>query len=184
MSGGWSTPISGDGALSGGGGLTDRGWTVAPAASGSGSFLVASSSGGVVIRPSSIPDLLAVASLVLSALIAVFTAPEATLERIPFLSAMAAPLATGPSAALVASSTRVVAASVVGYVFTPFAVVAALAWARAAGLAKLDDPWFDRSRLKAQMRRLQALALVAFTLAVPHVLILSRAIQASLGLGS
>lgn len=70
-----------------------------------------------------------------------------------------------------------------GYVFTPFGVVGALAVARRSGLENLDDPWFDRIRLRSQMRLLQALVLVAFVIAVPHVFVLARVIQGALGLG-
>jgi hypothetical protein len=130
-----------------------------------------------------LPDIFAGGALLFSMLIAVVTAPEAMIGRLPLVSAVAGPLASGPAGALAASSIAVVAASIVGYLLTPFAVVGALAWARSAGLAQLDDPWFDRIRLRAQMRRMQLLALLAFLLAVPHVFIIARAIQAAIGLG-
>jgi hypothetical protein len=113
-----------------------------------------------VVRPSPLPELLALGSLVASVLVAYLSGDERILGGIPVLAALA------------------------GYALTPFAVVAALAWARTAGLARLDDPWFDRMRLRAQMRRLQVLALLAFGAAVPHVFVLARAIQRALGIGS
>jgi hypothetical protein len=184
MSGGWSTPISGDGAASGGDGRASGSWTAASTAFDADPLRAAGPTAGVVVRPSTAPDLLAAVFLIISALIAVLTAPDAILGRIPAASALAGSLGAGPGAALVASSARVVTAAVIGYVLTPFTVVAALAWARAAGLKRLDDPWFDRTRLRAQMRRLQLLALLSFLVAVPHVFILARAIQVALGLGS
>jgi hypothetical protein len=188
MSGGWSTPISGGAAPGFGtaatGGTAGGTWGTASGATGSAPSFSSGGAAGVVVRPSTAPDVLAVGALVASALIAIVTAPEAILGRVPVLSALAGPLAAGPGAALLASSASVVVASVFGYLLTPFAVVAALAWARSTGLTKLDDPWFDRIRLRAQMRRMQALALLAFVLAVPHVFIIARAIQAALGLGA
>lgn len=68
--------------------------------------------------------------------------------------------------------------ALIGYAMTPFGVVLALAWARTAGLQRLDDPWFDASTWRQQVRRLQIAALLSFLVAGPHVLVLARAIQA------
>jgi len=73
--------------------------------------------------------------------------------------------------------------ALLGYLLTPFGVVVALACARRSGLARLDDPWFDRVRLRSQMRRLQILVIGAFLLAIPHVFVLARFLQVVLGLG-
>lgn len=113
-----------------------------------------------VVRPSPLPEFLALASLAASGLVAYLSGDERILGGIPVLAALA------------------------GYALTPFGVVAALAGARTAGLARLDDPWFDRTRLRGQMRRLQVLALLAFGAAVPHVFVLARAIQLALGIGT
>lgn len=130
-------------------------------------------------RPSLLPEANAIGALLFSLFLAVATAPEAILARLPFLSALA-----GPVAQLVATNRWTVRVALAGYALTPFWVVAALAWARATGLTRLDDPWFDRMRLRRQMRRLQAIALLAFLAAVPHIVIIARAIQSALGIGS
>jgi len=131
-------------------------------------------------HPSSLPDVIAVLALTVSAFLALVTAPETALTRMPVIGAAGSAVA-GAAVGLVERSLTVSAA--VGYLLTPFGVVGALAWARTAGVARLDDPWFDRVRLRNQMRRLQIMALLAFVLAVPHVVIIARAIQRTMGWG-
>lgn len=73
--------------------------------------------------------------------------------------------------------------AVLGYVLTPYAVVAALVWARSSGTARQQqDPWFDVLGLRSQLRRLQAATLVAFCLAFPHVTTIARWVTTT-GLG-
>lgn len=148
--------------------------------SGPGGPLGGAASRHVAHGPSPLPDVIAIIGLVLSAVLALATAPEATIGRMPVIGGLASLAASGPGE-LIAS--RAVTASLFGYLLTPFIVVGALAWARQAGLAKMDDPWFDRFKLRAQMRRLQSMTLFAFIFAIPHVVIIARAIQASIGLG-
>lgn len=57
----------------------------------------------------------------------------------------------------------------VGYLLTPFAVVGSLVWARADGIGRQSDPWFDVLGLARQLRRLQAVALASFIVAFDHV---------------
>lgn len=173
MSADWAASVPQSGGSGGGGSFPPP-----PSPPGSAVGVPAARSVG---RPSSLPDLLALAALVVSGLLALATAPVATLSELPVLGATQGWFAEGPGVAL---ADRPVAASVLGYLLTPFGVVAALAWARSAGLRKLDDPWFDRFRLRAQLRRLQVAAILAFLLAVPHVIIIARAIQTATGLGA
>lgn len=119
---------------------------------------VAASTGRRSVRPSRAPEIASVAALVLSlALVAVSSGDVGTGAAVTF--------------------------AVIGYAFTPFGSVGALAVARRSGLKNLDDPWFDRIRLRSQMRLLQVLVLVSFFIAVPHVFVLARVIQGALGLG-
>lgn len=152
------------------------GWVTS---SGDGPLTVGS--GRTSERPSRTTELFAVGFIVISALLALVTAPEATLERVPIVGllglAVVAPLGDVGAA-------QAVLVALAGYVLTPFGVVGALAVARRRGLAKLDDPWFDRIRLRAQMKRLQAATVLAFVVAVPHIFILARSIQGLLGLGA
>lgn len=57
----------------------------------------------------------------------------------------------------------------VGWVLTPFAVVACLAWARILVVSKSSDPWFDRTDARKKLLVLQALTLLAFAASLPHV---------------
>jgi hypothetical protein len=59
--------------------------------------------------------------------------------------------------------------AVIGYVLTPFAVVFALVWARADGIRRQLNPWFDVLGLASQLRRLQIIALLSFITAFDHV---------------
>jgi hypothetical protein len=56
-----------------------------------------------------------------------------------------------------------------GWVLTPFGVVACLAWARAVFVKNSGDPWFDRVDAKRKVLVLQALTLIAFLVSLPHV---------------
>lgn len=56
-----------------------------------------------------------------------------------------------------------------GWILTPFGVVACLAWARAVFVKNSGDPWFDRVDAKRKMLVLQALTFVAFLVSLPHV---------------
>lgn len=133
------------------------------------------------MRPSRTPEFVASISIICSAILALATAPQASIEALPGLGVVAASLADR-LAGVVARDVALI--SVVGYGLTPFSVVAALAWARISGLKRLDDPWFDRVRLRQQTRTLQVLAVLSFMLAVPHVIIVARAIQKLIGLES
>jgi len=59
--------------------------------------------------------------------------------------------------------------AVIGYLLTPFGVVASLVWARVAGIKQQADPWFDVIGLRRQLRRLQAATLLSFVIAYPHI---------------
>jgi len=120
----------------------------------------APSSARTVVRPSRVPELVAGGALVASLALSLLGVGGSDSDG---------------SAALLA---------LLGYVLTPFGVVGALAVARRSGLASLDDPWFDRARLRGQMRLLQVLAIGAFLLAVPHIFVLARFVQGKLGLGA
>jgi hypothetical protein len=120
----------------------------------------APSSARTVVRPSRSPEIAAGSMLVASLALSLLVSGGSDSD--------------GP-AALVA---------LFGYLLTPFGVVGALAVARRSGLKNLDDPWFDRVRLRGQMRLLQFLAIGAFLLAVPHIIVLARFIQGALGLGA
>lgn len=72
-----------------------------------------------------------------------------------------------PILSLGAGSVRTIA--VVGYLLTPFAVVGSLVWARADGISRQADPWFDVLGLGRQLRRLQVVALLSFIVAFDHV---------------
>lgn len=121
-------------------------------------------------RPPVGPDVLAVVAVVGSGVLALAHAaggdPVAAVAFVPDSLADAATARPGVTALF-------------GYLLTPFGVVGALGWARATGLRLLDDPWFDTVRWRAQLRRLQAASALAFGLAVPHVLVLARLIQAA-----
>lgn len=56
-----------------------------------------------------------------------------------------------------------------GYLLTPFAVVGALVWARADGVRRQSNPWFDTLGLARQLRRLQLASLLSFVIAFDHV---------------
>lgn len=152
------------------------GWVTS---SGDGPLTVGS--GRTSERPSRRPQIFAVGFIVLSALLALVTAPEATLARVPIVGplglAVVAPLGE-------VGATTAVFIALFGYLLTPFGVVASLACARRTGIEKLDDPWFDRIRLRAQMKWLQVATVLAFIVAVPHIFILARSIQGLLGLGA
>ena len=57
---------------------------------------------------------------------------------------------------------------VLGYVFSPFGVVGALAWARSEHLKRSDNPWYDVSRGERTLTTLQALAAFSFLVGVVH----------------
>jgi hypothetical protein len=67
------------------------------------------------------------------------------------------------------SATASVATAVIGYALTPFAAVFALVWARADGIRRQVNPWFDVLGLASQLRRLQIVALLSFFTAFDHV---------------
>ena len=69
-------------------------------------------------------------------------------------------------ALLLASDPR---AAVVGYLLTPFGVVAALAWARIRHLRSTRNAWYDRSRGEQQLRILQILTLLSFLVGLVHI---------------
>lgn len=56
-----------------------------------------------------------------------------------------------------------------GYLLTPFIVVGALVWARADGVRRQSNPWFDTLGLARQLRRLQLASLISFVVAFDHV---------------
>jgi len=56
-----------------------------------------------------------------------------------------------------------------GWILTPFGVVACLAWARAVFVKNSGDPWFDRVDAKRKMLLLQVLTFVSFLVSLPHV---------------
>jgi Na+-translocating ferredoxin:NAD+ oxidoreductase RnfE subunit len=56
-----------------------------------------------------------------------------------------------------------------GWILTPFVVVACLAWGRAQFVAQSSDPWFDRTDGRRKLLILQLLTLVAFIVSLPHV---------------
>lgn len=60
-------------------------------------------------------------------------------------------------------------AAALGYLLAPFVVVGALVWARADGVRRQSDPWFDTLGLARQLRRLQIASLVSFAIAFDHV---------------
>jgi hypothetical protein len=68
-----------------------------------------------------------------------------------------------------------------GYLLTPFAVVFALVWARADGLRRQIDPWFDVLGLANQLRRLQFAALLSFIVAFDHVTTIATWATARIG---
>ena len=57
----------------------------------------------------------------------------------------------------------------IGWILTPFVVVACLAWARILVVGKASDPWFDRSDARKKLLVLQVLTLLAFIASLPHV---------------
>jgi hypothetical protein len=68
-----------------------------------------------------------------------------------------------------------------GYLLTPFAVVFALVWARADGLRRQVNPWFDVLGLASQLRRLQIAALLSFIVAFNHVTTIATWATARIG---
>lgn len=56
-----------------------------------------------------------------------------------------------------------------GWILTPFGVVACLARARALFVRNSGDPWFDRVDAKRKMLVLQVLTFGAFVVSLPHV---------------
>jgi hypothetical protein len=118
--------------------------------SGSGGAIEARlSSSGRPSFPSKAPEGVAYLALLLSVLLT-----TTVREVIPFVT-------------LGVGSVRTVA--VTGYVLTPFVVVGALVWARADGIARQANPWFDVLGLARQLRRLQVTALLSFIVAFDHV---------------
>jgi hypothetical protein len=71
--------------------------------------------------------------------------------------------------------------AVAGYVLTPFAVVFALVWARADGIRRQLNPWFDVLGLASQLRRLQIIALLSFVIAFDHVTTIATWATARIG---
>lgn len=106
-------------------------------------------SSGTPSFPSKAPEIVAVAALAVSLLLT-----TTVRDLLPFLS-------------LGVGSVRTVAT--VGYLLTPFVVVGSLVWARADGIQRQVDPWFDVLGLARQLRRLQAVALLSFIVAFDHV---------------
>jgi hypothetical protein len=104
---------------------------------------------GAVSRPTPLPDVLALLALLLSVLLYLWYSR----------------LAAGGSVAL--------PAAVVGYLATPFGVVAALVMARASGLRRMTDPWFDAARLRSQVKRLQVATFLGFIAALPHIFVIA-----------
>lgn len=107
-----------------------------------------SSGSGQVTFPSKVPEILTLAALIVSLLL------TSWMRRV-------LPVALGADASLFVG--------LVGYLLTPFMVVGGLVWARADGIRRQADPWFDVLGLKAQLRRLQLAALIAFVIAFDHV---------------
>ncbi len=68
-----------------------------------------------------------------------------------------------------------------GYLLTPFAAVFALIWARADGLRRQVNPWFDVLGLESQLRRLQVIALLSFVVAFDHVTTIATWATARIG---
>jgi len=59
--------------------------------------------------------------------------------------------------------------AVLGYLLTPFLVVATLAWARAMHMRKSPNPWYDRASGESQQRLLQLLTALAFLVGMLHI---------------
>ena len=57
----------------------------------------------------------------------------------------------------------------IGWILTPFVVVACLAWARVLVVSNSSDPWFNRPDARKKLLVLQLLTLAAFVASVPHV---------------
>jgi hypothetical protein len=74
-------------------------------------------------------------------------------------------------------------ASAIGYVLTPYVVVAALVWGRADGLSKQFDPWFDRARQRHRLQGLQLAVVAGFVVALGHIVRIARWVEANLGSG-
>jgi len=55
-----------------------------------------------------------------------------------------------------------------GYIFSPFGVVGALAWARNEHLKRSDNPWYDVIRGERTITILQALAAFSFLIGAVH----------------
>lgn len=120
-------------------------------------------------RPPVGPELFAVTALLFSLVLALAHAAAGD---------TAVTAAFVPDVLVDAAAVRPGVTALIGYLLTPFGVVGALGRARATGLRLLDDPWFDAIRWRAQVRRLQIGSALAFGVAVPHVLVLARLIQA------
>jgi hypothetical protein len=58
---------------------------------------------------------------------------------------------------------------IIGWILTPFVVVACLAWARMLVVSNSNDPWFNRPDARKKLLVLQLLTLAAFVASVPHV---------------
>jgi hypothetical protein len=116
---------------------------------------------GQATFPSKAPELTAYVGLAVSLLL---TSRIRRLLPLPDLTAMTA-----------------VYTSVAGYLLTPFAVVLALVWARADGVRRQTDPWFDVLGLSRQLRRMQIGALLAFVIAFDHVTTIATWATARIG---
>lgn len=95
-------------------------------------------------------------------------APEGAVKRLGFAPIVVAVVALLASAALILFRLGSIG-PFIGWVLTPFVVVACLAWGRVLVVSQSSDPWFDRADARRKLRVLQVLTLLAFIVSLPHV---------------
>lgn len=81
-----------------------------------------------------------------------------------------------------ASVQRYFITSLIGYLLTPFLVVALLAFLRATDLSNRSLPWYDKERGRQYLRVAGILALVAFVVAAPVIWRLAVEVSQELGI--